>query len=117
MAANTYNWQGASNRWYEFDVARAQRDWEPVGGVYMFVKPNEPNVYEWGGPVCLFIAKTHDFSQTLARHEWWQAAQNLGAAEIHLLAIRDEEARARVEKDILEAQTPILNRNMLRRVA
>ncbi len=20
MAANTYNWQGASNRWYEFDV-------------------------------------------------------------------------------------------------
>ncbi len=40
-----------------------------------------------------------------------------GAAEIHLLAIRDEEARARVEKDILEAQTPILNRNMLRRVA
>lgn len=117
MAADTFSWQGASGRWYEFEVARAQRDWAATGGVYMFVKPNEPNPYLWGGPVCLFLAKTDDFSVALARHEMWQAAQNLGAAEIHLLSIADEQPRMRVEKDILEAQTPILNRNMLRRVA
>jgi len=31
--------------------------------------------------------------------------------------VKDPQARERVEKDLLEAQAPILNRNMLRRVA
>ncbi|MCR6645086.1 MAG: hypothetical protein NVV62_11585 [Terricaulis sp.] len=44
---STYSWQGASGRWYEFEVARAARAWEPLGGVYMFVKPKEPNA-DWG---------------------------------------------------------------------
>ena len=114
---NSYSWQGACGRWYEFDVARAKRDWEPVGGLYMFVKPHNQPSQDWGGPICLFIAQTDDFSVSLARHDMWQAAQNLGAAEIHLLPIKDEQTRTRVEKDLLEAQRPILNRNMLRRVA
>ncbi|MCR6645085.1 MAG: hypothetical protein NVV62_11580 [Terricaulis sp.] len=46
----------------------------------------------------------------------WQAAENLGAREIHLLVVRDAERRVEIERDILEAQAPILNRN-LRRVA
>jgi hypothetical protein len=114
---NTYNWQGASGRWYEFEIARAQRAWEPVGGVYMFVKPPEQPTLDWGGPICLFVARSEDFSKTLARHEMWQAAENLGAREIHLLVIKEDQTRAQVEKDVLEAQAPILNRNMLRRVA
>lgn len=114
---NTYSWQGASGRWYEFEIARAQRDWEPVGGVYMFVKPHDQPTLDWGGPITLFIAKCNDFSTTLTRHDMWQAAENLGAREIHLLTIKDDEARSRVVKDLLEAQAPILNRNMLRRVA
>ncbi len=114
---NIYSWQGASGRWYEFDIARAARAWDQTGGVYMFVKPHDPREHEWGGPVCLFVAKTDDFSRTLARHDMWQAAQNLGAAEVHLVVIGDETTRARVEQDLLKAQTPILNRNMLRRVA
>lgn len=113
----TYSWQGASGRWYEFEIARAQRAWEPTGGIYMFVKPQEQPSLDWGGPISLFIAKTEDFSRTLARHDMWQAAENLGAREIHLLVIKDDQTRARVEKDLLEAQVPILNRNMLRRVA
>ena len=113
----TYSWQGSSGRWYEFDVARAARAWEEIGGVYMFVKPHDPREYEWGGPVCLYIAQCQDFARALARHDMWQAAQNLGAAEVHLLAIQDGEARERAEQDLLQAQTPILNRNMLRRVA
>lgn len=112
-----FSWQGASGRWYEFDVARAARAWEPTGGLYMFVKPHDPKEFEWGGPVCLLIARTDDFSRALARHDMWQAAQNLGAAEVHILAINDEGTRQRVEQDLLKAQTPILNRNMLRRVA
>ncbi len=116
-ALNTYNWQGGSGRWFEFEIARAQRAWEPVGGVYMFVKPQEQPGQDWGGPICLFVARTDDFSKTLARHDMWAAAENLGAREIHLLQIKDDQTRARVEKDLLEAQAPILNRNMLRRVA
>lgn len=113
---NTYSWQGASGRWYEFEIARAQRAWEQTGGLYMFVKPHDSSL-TWGGPICLLISKTDDFSSTLTRHNMWQAAENLGAKEIHLLVIRDEQTRARVEQDLLEAQQPILNKNMLRRVA
>ncbi len=112
-----YSWQGASGRWYEFDVARAARAWEQSGGVYMFVKPHNAQEREWGGPICLFVARTTDFAQTLARHDMWQAAQHLGAQEVHLLSIADENLRMQVEKDLLGAQTPILNRQMLRRVA
>ena len=114
---NTYSWQGGSGRWYEFEIVRAQRAWEPVGGVYLFVKPPEQPSMDWGGPICLFAAKTDDFATTLARHDMWQAAQNLGAREIHILVVKDGQTRERVEKDLLEAQAPILNRNMLRRVA
>ncbi|MBL8532077.1 MAG: hypothetical protein JNK94_10115 [Hyphomonadaceae bacterium] len=113
---NTFSWQGASGRWYEFEIARAQRAWEPVGGLYMFVKPHDHS-FDWGGPISLFVAKTDDFSQALARHDMWAAAENLGAKEIHLLVIKDPQTRARVEKDLLDAQQPILNKNMLRRVA
>ena len=125
MSDNTYSWQGNCGRWYEFEVVRAKRDWEPVGGVYMFVKPKDqapqnhygPPADHWGGPIALFIAGTDDFATTLARHDMWQAAENLGAKEIHLLALRDPHARQQIERDLLDAQSPILNRSMLRRVA
>ena len=117
MSGNTYNWQGACGRWYEFEVARAQRDWDPIGGIYMFVKPHDSQEAQFGGPICLFIGKTDDFSTTLARHDMWQAAENLGAREIHLIVIKHDETRGRVMKDLLEAQCPILNKSLLRRVA
>lgn len=113
----TYSWQGGSGRWYEMDVARAKRAWEPVGGIYMFVKPGDYPTMEAGGPVVLYAAETHSFADALARHEMWQPAQQLGAAEIHLVVVQDPKLRERVIKDLLEAQTPILNRQMLRRVA
>ncbi len=115
MSGGNYNWQGACGRWYEFEIVRAQRDWDRVGGVYMFVKPHDGS--QFGGPICLFIGKTDDFSQSLARHDMWQAAENLGAREIHLITIKHDETRGRVMKDLLEAQCPILNKSMLRRVA
>jgi len=114
---NTFNWQGASGRWYEFEIARAQRAWEPVGGVYMFVKPHDQPTHDWGGPITLYLATTDDFTRALARHEMWAAAENLGAKEIHLLVVKDPAARDRVQMDIIDAQRPILNRNTLRRVA
>lgn len=113
----TFSWQGASGRWYEFDVARAKRAWEPIRGVYIFVKPGDYPTMEAGGPIALYIARTHSFEEALARHDMWAPAQQLGVQEIHLLAIPDEAVCARVEKDLLDAQTPILNRQMLRRVA
>lgn len=115
MSSDTYNWQGACGRWYEFEIARAQRDWEHVGGIYMFVKPHDGS--QFGGPICLFLGNSENFATTLTRHEMWQAAENLGAKEIHLITIKHEDTRERVFKDLLEAQCPILNKSMLRRVA
>lgn len=113
----SFSWQGASGRWYEFDVARAKRAWDTAGGLYMFVKPGVGQHLEGSGPVILFLAKTPDFSQALASHNMWAAAQQLGAAEIHLIHVENEQLRAQVELDLLEAQAPILNRQMPRRAA
>lgn len=110
-----FSWQGASGRWYEFDVARSKRAWEPDGGIYMFVKPGDYPTMEAGGPVCLYLAQTASFAESLARHEAWAPAQALGAAEIHLIAIPDQAQRVMMEQDLLKAQTPILNRLAQRR--
>jgi hypothetical protein len=113
----SFSWQGVSGAWYEFNVARAKRAWAPSGGLYMFVKPGDMPTMEAGGPICLYLGITDNFAETLARHDMWAAAQQLGAGEIHLMDVRDIAERERIGKDILEAQTPVLNRQMLRRVA
>ena len=112
-----FSWQGAKGKWYEFDVARAKRMWEPIGGVYMFVKPGDYPTMEAGGPITLYVAATHNFFDALSRHDMWAAAQQLGAAEIHLLAVPHEDDRERIMMELIEAHTPILNRPMLRQVA
>ena len=113
----SFSWQGDSGEWHEFDVARAKRAWEPVGGVYIFVKPGDLPTLEAGGPVPLYISSTSSFLDALSRNDMWGAAPQLGAGEIHLLPIADDARRARVEADLLKAHMPILNRQMLRRVA
>jgi len=113
----SFSWQGDSGAWHEFDVARAKRAWEPLGGVYIFVKPGDLPTLEAGGPVPLYIASTSSFLDALSRNEMWAAAQQLGAAEIHLATIAQEQRRAFVEADLLKAHMPILNRQTLRRVA
>ena len=110
----SFSWQGASGRWYEFDVARAKRAWEPVGGIYMFVKPGDLPTMEAGGPICLYMAQTASFAESLARHDAWGAAQSLGAAEIHLLVINDPQKRAVIEQDLFKSHTPVLNRQSAR---
>lgn len=109
-----FSWQGASGRWYEFDVARAKRAWEAVGGVYMFVKPGDYPTMEAGGPVCLFMASTANFAESLHRHDVWGSAQALGAAEVHLMEIADASKRVGVEQDLLKSHTPVLNRQQMK---
>jgi hypothetical protein len=113
----SFSWQGASGHWYAFEVARAKRAWDAVGGLYMFVKPGDYPTMEAGGPICLYLGTTDNFADALARHDLWAAAQQLGAAEIHLLPTKDARACARAAKDILDAHTPVLNKQTLRRVA
>jgi hypothetical protein len=109
-----FSWQGKSGRWYEFEVARSKRAWEPTGGIYMFVKPGDLPSLEAGGPVCLYVAQTSNFADALSRHDVWGAAQALGAAEIHLIAIPDPGKRAMIENDLFQSHTPILNRQAMR---
>lgn len=110
----SFSWQGASGTWYEFDVARARRAWEEVGGLYMFVKPGDLPTMEAGGPICLFLAQTPSMADALARNEMWAGAQALGAGEIHLLVEQDSTKRARMFEDLLKAQRPVLNASMQR---
>ena len=105
-----FSWQGASKTWYEFEVVRSKRMWEPKGGIYMFVKPGDYPTMEAGGPVALFVGQTASFADALGRHAMWAAAQALGAGEIHLLEIPDTAKRAAVEHDLLRSHTPLLNR-------
>lgn len=116
-SAVSFSWQGASGAWYEFDVARAKRAWEPVGGVYMFVKPGDYPTMEAGGPVALYIAAAESLERALSRNDMWGQAEQLGAAEIHLLVVHDDAERARVLADLVEAHVPLLNKPALRRVA
>ena len=113
----SYSWQGGSGRWYQFEVAKAKRNWDPVGGVYMFVKPSDSPTGEWGGPICLFLGSTDSLAAALERHNYWAAANQLGAAEVHILPIHDEALRRQVEADLLDAQRPILNRPQMKRAA
>jgi hypothetical protein len=113
----SFSWQGDSGRWYEFDVARTKRVWETTGGVYMFVKPGDYPTMEAGGPIAMFIGRTSNMADALGRNDMWQAAQQLGAAEIHLVYLGDDAMAARVEADLVAAHMPILNQRMLRRVA
>lgn len=106
-----WSWQGASGRWYEFDVARARRQWLPVGGVYAFVKPGDYPLMEAHGPVALYVAQTASFADALGQHQYWAAAEALGAREIHLMAVDDPIQRAVIESDLIRAQTPLLNRD------
>jgi hypothetical protein len=111
---STFSWQGKSGRWYDFEVARSKRAWEESGGIYMFVKPGDLPTMEAGGPVCLYLAQTPNFADSLNRHDVWGAAQALGAAEIHLLSVLDPGKRAAIENDIFQSHTPILNRQAMR---
>jgi len=66
---------------------------------------------------CLLDYEVQTRNPHLTRADYERVfAENLGAREIHLLVVRDSERRAEIERDILEAQAPILNRQ-LRRVA
>jgi hypothetical protein len=112
-----FSWQGGSGHWYEFEVARDKPEWSRAGGVYLFVKPGDTPKMEAGGPVCLYAAIAESFEDSLTRHEMWQAAHALGAKEVHLLALEEAVQRERALKDIQRAHTPILNQQILRRVA
>lgn len=110
----SFSWQGATGEWFEFDVARALRVWESVGGVFMFVRPGDGATYEAFGPLCLYIEETANLADALARHIRWDAAKELGAAEIHLRVEPDAAKRARLFADLLKAQSPVLNRHAAR---
>ena len=49
-------------------------------------------------------------------HQYWAAAEALGAKEIHLFPVSDAVERQVIELDLVRAQTPILNRDQ-RKVA
>jgi hypothetical protein len=104
-----FSWQGASGQWFEFDVARARRAWDDVGGIYMFVKPGDTPTMEAGGPISLFMGQTTSLADSLAQNPRWEASAALGAAEIHLMIEPDPAKRARIFDDLAKAQKPVVN--------
>lgn len=94
---------------HEFTVYDPEdTSWNEVGGLYIFaglVKDQQGNP-RWHA---YYIGKTADFSDRIPNHEDWSEAQQLGATHIHALVEEKAKSRAKIEKDLVQANQPPLN--------
>ncbi|MEJ0024111.1 MAG: hypothetical protein WDN76_12360 [Alphaproteobacteria bacterium] len=61
------------------------------------------------GWITLFLSRTANLSQRMARHELWDEARRLGATHILIHQRHERDAREAVEADLLAALRPLLN--------
>ena len=58
----------------------------------------------------LYIGKAANFKNRLIGHErWWEAWWKRGATERHVLVIKKESDRARIEEDLIRRYQPRMN--------
>ena len=58
----------------------------------------------------LYIGKAANFKSRLIGHErWWEAWWKRGATERHVLVLKKESDRARVEEDLIRRYQPRMN--------
>ena len=95
--------KGASGELHRFAVCSPDEDFLPVPAVYAFARP----VGRQWAPV--FLSRTGNLADRMARHPQWREAQRLGATHVlvHRRGVRD--AREAVEADLLAALRPVMN--------
>lgn len=91
------SWNGIEFTSYEPDTA-----WNDVGGVYIFVRPNN------GKWQALYVGQTDSFSRRLSNHEKWAAAARMGATHVHAVSANEAD-RLAIEADLIGKFQPPLN--------
>ena len=100
MASNT-KWNMA----YDFKAYSPKTRWKAVGAVYIFAKPTSD-----GGWRAVYVGQTKDMNDRMQDHSDWTAASRLGATAIHARTVSDEPMRKALEKVMIDAWKPPLNK-------
>ena len=96
-----HTWWGESGRPYRFKITLTPKGLPDQGGVYVFV---QRRFVFFLFP--LYIGKAANFKNRLIGHErWWKR----GATERHVLVIKKESDRARIEEDLIRRYQPRMN--------
>ena len=102
------SWTSAAGVRLDFEVGSTLTDWNPVPGVYMFVR------HSVGDPVALYVGKTDSFKDRLcAAHHKLTAAHVLGMTHIWAKVVNDARVRADLERALIQDLTPCLNEMLL----
>ena len=97
-----HTWWGESGRPYRFKITLTPKGLPDQGGVYVFV---QRRFVFFLFP--LYIGKAANFKNRLIGHErWWEAWWKRGATERHVLVIKKESDRARIEEDLIRRYQP-----------
>ena len=100
------NWCGESRSFYRFNILLTDRNIPAKGGVYVFVRRRFIFFLE---PI--YVGKAANLKSRLKKHErWGEAYWDLGATEKHILLVKDETNRRKVEEDLIRRLKPPLNK-------
>ena len=100
-----HTWWGESGRPYRFKITLTPKGLPNDGGIYVFV---QRRFVFFLFP--LYIGKAANFKSRLIGHErWWEAGWKRGATERHVLVLKKESDRARVEEDLIRRYQPRMN--------
>ena len=100
-----HTWWGESGRPYRFKITLTPKGLPNDGGIYVFV---QRRFVFFLFP--LYIGKAANFKSRLIGHErWWEAWWKRGATERHVLVLKKESDRARVEEDLIRRYQPRMN--------
>ncbi|HWA21693.1 MAG TPA: hypothetical protein VG735_04785 [Caulobacterales bacterium] len=97
--------KGVSGRLHRFSAFAPQAAMPAGPAVYAFARPG-PGGKGW---TTLFLSRTANLAQRMARHELWAEARRLGATHILIHQRHERDAREAVEADLLAALRPALN--------
>lgn len=100
-----HTWWGESGRPYRFKITLTKKGLPDDAGIYIFV---QRRFVFFLFP--LYIGKAANFKSRLIGHErWWEAWWKRGATERHVLVLKKESDRARVEEDLIRRYQPRMN--------
>jgi hypothetical protein len=95
--------KGVSGKLHRFGVFSPDVDFLSVPAVYAFARPNGRH---W---IPLFLSRTGNLADRMARHPQWQEARRLGATHVLVHRRGERDAREAVEVDLLGALKPVMN--------
>ena len=95
--------KGVSGRLHRFAAFSPEVALPASPAVYAFARRGQ------GGWTTVFLSRTANLAQRMARHEMWDEARRMGATHILIHQRHERDAREAVEADLLAALRPALN--------